>query len=370
MATATTTAGTTPASSLAGTSFAGSKLLSDGKKLSTALDNGDWVSGGMAAFDLIDDALDAAADPIGTLVGAGLGWLMEHMQPLKGWLEALAGDPGEVQKHAQSWATMAGKLAQSGSDLERLVSDVDTQAGAVVEAYREYQSNAAEHVKGAAQWAQGISSGMAGASKIVTIVHDLVKKAFSELVSAAIQWVAEAMATLGLGMPFVIAQVINKVRTLVNKVMGPLKKLLESIKTLQQLWGQLTGLFDQLKSVISGVVPGTAKVESPTLTTVTADQTVTKPDDYKVGSTTDFAAPTGLTAADRAKLDTIAAGLNGGIQKVDGEYRLSGATASVDALTGAGSGTAGAGAGGGSATATLDAKAQAELDEWRRNAQA
>jgi hypothetical protein len=327
----TTTATAVPTTTTAGgtSSFAGSKLLADGDKLSTALHNGDWISGGMAAFDLIDDALDAAADPIGTLMGAGLGWLMEHMEPIKGWLGQLAGNAAEVQQHAQTWSSISGKLGNAGSTLQHIISDLEGQKGDTVDDYRRFQQQAAEHIKSASSWTQGISSSIASASKIVTVVHDLVKQCFSELVSAAIQWVAEAAATLGLGMPFVIAQVINKVRTLVNKIAGPLRKLLESVKSLVSMFGQLTSMFQQFKSAVSGTVPGQS-TQATQLSTVTAS----KPTEYGTGTTTDYVPPVGLSAADAQKLNLMQTQTDPSLQSAADQRAAAAAAATQQANAG------------------------------------
>ena len=49
--------------------------------------------------------------------------------PVKGWLNDLTGDAGEVQGFAQTWANVAAALNGSGAELTRILSDVDTLDG-------------------------------------------------------------------------------------------------------------------------------------------------------------------------------------------------------------------------------------------------
>ena len=76
------------------TPLQGAFLLEDGEALVSAIKSGDWVAGGFAAFSAVMDTVATVSDPLGSLIAAGLGWLMEHLQPLKGWLKPATIPPG------------------------------------------------------------------------------------------------------------------------------------------------------------------------------------------------------------------------------------------------------------------------------------
>ena len=72
------------------TPLAGTFLLEDGEALVQAINDKDWVAGGLAVVGGAFDAAAAASDPIGTLIAMGLGWVLDHVQPFNTWLNSPA----------------------------------------------------------------------------------------------------------------------------------------------------------------------------------------------------------------------------------------------------------------------------------------
>jgi len=238
------------------TTFSGAGLLDSGTQLAQAIQSGNWVEGGMAAFSTALDTAATVSDPLGSLIAAGLGWLMDHLEPLKGWLNDLTGDAGEVQAFSQTWSNIAQQLATAGTELDRVVQDVESQKGQSMDAYRAIQTEAAKQIAGAGDWAGGFSKGLGIASMIVQVVHDLVRDAIAQIVGSAISWAAEAVFSLGLATPWIIEQVSTRVSSLVAKIGGKLKALLASVKKLSSLLEDLKSLFkrqgDELDTLLRG----------------------------------------------------------------------------------------------------------------------
>ncbi len=55
------------------TPFSGAGLLDSGTQLASAIESGNWVEGGLAAFSTVVDTVATAIDPLGSLIAAGLG---------------------------------------------------------------------------------------------------------------------------------------------------------------------------------------------------------------------------------------------------------------------------------------------------------
>jgi len=182
---------------------------------------------------------------------------MDHLEPLKGWLNDLTGDAGEVQAFSQTWTNIAQQLAQAGADLQRYVADVETQAGETMEAYRRFQQDAGKHIDMAGQISGAFATGLGIASTIVQVVHDLVRDAIAQIVGSAISWAAEAVFSLGLATPWIIEQVSTRVASLVEKVGGKLTDLLSAVKKLKALLDKAKDLLDALKKLLDKALHAT-----------------------------------------------------------------------------------------------------------------
>jgi len=238
------------------TPFTGAFLLEDGESLIAAIESGDWVQGGMAAFSAVADTVAMVSDPLGSLIATGLGWVMEHVEPLRGWMNDLTGDAGEVAGFSQTWSNVAVQMGQSADELARVVRDLDDMDGEAIQAYLAFQLEAEKHLRAAGSWAEAMAVGLEIASTIVKIVHDIVRDAIAEVVGAVISYAAELVLTAGLATPLVIEQVATRVASLVGRVGKSITKLLSSGKQLSSLLEKLKALFKKADDLFDRILHG------------------------------------------------------------------------------------------------------------------
>jgi len=238
------------------TPFTGAFLLEDGESLIAAIESGDWVQGGMAAFSAVADTVAMVSDPLGSLIATGLGWVMEHVEPLRGWMNDLTGDAGEVAGFSQTWSNVAVQMGQSADELARVVRDLDDMDGEAIQAYLAFQLEAEKHLRAAGSWAEAMAVGLEIASTIVKIVHDIVRDAIAEVVGAVISYAAELVLTAGLATPLVIEQVATRVASLVGRVGKSITKLLSSGKQLSSLLEKLKALFKKADDLFQRILHG------------------------------------------------------------------------------------------------------------------
>jgi len=236
------------------TPFSGAGLLDSGSQLVAAIESGNWVEGGLAAFGAVADTVAAVMDPLGSLIAAGLGWLIDHFEPIKGWFNDLTGDAGAVAGFAQTWTNVQNQLDASADYLERVITDLDDMAGEAIEAYRRFQADASAHIRASASWAGAMSTGLQIASTIVQVVHDLVRDILSQLVGSAISWATQAVVTVGIATPWIIAQVSSRVASWTAKISSELTGLLRSCGKLGDLLTQLRTLMGNAEGVLSEVL--------------------------------------------------------------------------------------------------------------------
>ena len=99
------------------TAFTGITLADGFQGLHQSVQGGNWVDPILAGGSFVGDAAATVIDPFSALLANGLGWVMEHFEPLREVLDKLAGMPDKVTAHAQTWANMAGALQSLSEDL-------------------------------------------------------------------------------------------------------------------------------------------------------------------------------------------------------------------------------------------------------------
>ena len=259
--------------------FGGAYLLQDGADLANAIQSGNWVEGGMAAFSTAVDTVAAVIDPIGTLLANGLGWVLDHIEPLRGWLQDLTGNAAEVQAFAQTWANVSNQLTRVGGDLQHRLSDLDDLSGETITAYRAHVQALADTVASTGTWSGAVGSGLEIASTLVQAVYELVRDGIAQVVGTAISALITAGATLGLGTPVAVGQIVARVSSVATRVGRFIENLLSSARKLMPL-------FDKLCTVLGKLFRGHGAGVANDLDVPHSGSTVPTPDGPVTGTPT------------------------------------------------------------------------------------
>lgn len=230
----------------------GMGLVDDVRQITTGIQNNSWVDATLGGVGGSLEVLSLALDPLGGLVSWGVGWLMEHVKPLKDGLDWLAGNADEVAAHAATWSNVATFTDAARQDYaQRLRAEVSEWFGASGDAYR---AQGAKHlsVLGALSTAtQGISYAVEGAGLLVGLVREIVRDLIADFVGTLAarlpQWLAEEGLTLGLATPLVVAQVSSLVANWVNKIQHFISALLSSLRRLHPMIEKLGQVMTDLR---------------------------------------------------------------------------------------------------------------------------
>ena len=226
-------------------------LVGDAADITNGIRNNSWVDGTLGGVGASLDMLSLAVDPIGTLVSWGVSWLMEHVKPLKGALDWLAGNADEIAAHAATWANVSAFTDQARQQYaDRLRSEVTDWFGSSGDAYRAHAAMHLQTLEGLTTATQGISYAVEGAGLLVALVRGIVRDLIAEFIGTLAarlpQWLAEAGLTLGLATPVVIAQVSALVAKWVNRIQHFIRGLLNSLRRLHPMLDDLAGVFEKL----------------------------------------------------------------------------------------------------------------------------
>jgi hypothetical protein len=223
--------------------------------LVTGIRSGNWIDTSIGGFAASMDALAFVTDPLGTLVSWGVAWLMEHVKPLRDALDWLAGEPAQITAYAQTWHNVAASARQAGADLTTAVGrDLAGWTGPAGDAHRRRAGSHAAALGAIGDAAEAIGVIVEGAGLVVALVRQLVRDLLAEFVSVLAvrlwEWLAEEAGTLGIGTPWVVAQVSALVAKWVAKITKLLHALVGTLRRLAGKIGEVGKLIEALRAFL------------------------------------------------------------------------------------------------------------------------
>jgi uncharacterized protein YukE len=237
--------------------FAGVWIAEDVETILAGIRNGSWIDTTLGAVSAGLDALAFISDPIGSLLQYGVAWIIEHVKPLSEALDWLAGDPGQISAHAQTWRTIAGTLHDRSSDLDRAVRwDITEWQGTAADAYRTWTGQQKDAVAALAGAAETMAAITEGAGMLVAGVRMMVRDAIAVLVSRLITYAAEEAFSFGLATPLVVEQVSTLCASWGARIAKWLRGLVSSLEHLRGLTGKLAEAIEAIKKLLTRLSKG------------------------------------------------------------------------------------------------------------------
>ncbi|GAB3074122.1 hypothetical protein [Pedococcus soli] len=225
----------------------GAGLLDSGMTLCESINGDSWVDQALSAGAVGVDVYATVSDPLGSLFAAGIGWVIDHLNPIKDWFDELTGNPEEVAAFSETWSNVRNELDRIKADYARHAeAQMGHMQGEALESYRKHVKDMTDKYGLVSNGAHAISYGFVGAAGLVQLVHGLVRDALAQIVGALCSYVAELVITLGAATPLVIHQATSRVSALVAEIGPKLKGLKSSVHSLDEL---TSGLKDILNDI-------------------------------------------------------------------------------------------------------------------------
>ncbi|NHD18904.1 MULTISPECIES: hypothetical protein [unclassified Actinopolyspora] len=220
--------------------WAGGTTADNFANIADGIESGDWVAVGLAGAGIGLDAVGAITDPIGFVAGQLFSWMLEHIEPLRATMHALAGNPGMIKGYASTWDNIEKTMKSVGSDYAD--SSVRETSGWPSEAGKAYRAEAAEFAevcKSSAEAARGLATASYKMAEVVGAVRSLVRDLLAGLAGAMVSYALELAGTLGAAAPLVIEQALTRIATTGGKIARTIAKLVQTISALGDLLGPL-----------------------------------------------------------------------------------------------------------------------------------
>lgn len=232
--------------------WAGVWIAEDIETIRTGVQSGNWIDGALGAVSAGLDALAFVSDPIGGLLQYGVAWIIEHVKPLSEALDWLAGDPGQISAHAQTWRNVAGALQDRAADLDHAVRAGATEwVGSAADAYRVWAGQQRDAVGALAAAAETMAVITEGAGALVAGVRMMVRDAIAVLVSRLISYAAEEAFSFGLATPLVVMQVSTLCASWAARIAGWLRGLIRSLEHLRVPAGRMSDAIEAVKRLLT-----------------------------------------------------------------------------------------------------------------------
>ena len=239
------------------TPFSGLGLIQEGQALAERIEGQSWVSPSLNSLSPGGGSGSFSMGPVELLSSLGASWLLDHLSPLKDWLDQLASDPTQTENFAQAWNSVADSLQSNADDLLRSIhADVSPLDGTTVSTYSDLQSDVAKHVDLAGTCSHALSTGLTVASNLVVTVHNTISEAIGEIVSTVVDRSGEFAVSLQTTMPKVITEVSSLSLEWANKMRRNLDDLLNSTQELAKMTKETEDLFKRLHTAMASVNGG------------------------------------------------------------------------------------------------------------------
>ncbi|GIE27000.1 hypothetical protein Ait01nite_000450 [Actinoplanes italicus] len=199
-----------------------------------AVESGGWADRALAGGAFAAETAATVLDPFSALLANGLGWAMEHFEPLREILDKLAGLPDVVAAHAATWRNIAAELDSMSADLKDcLNADLPDWQGTAADTYRNLMGNNVNALGGLGVLAQTMSAATEAAGNLVTFTRDLVRDLICDLIARVIVWAAEALLVVTI--PVVAAQIAVAVTKWAMRIASYVGALITSLSNLTRL---------------------------------------------------------------------------------------------------------------------------------------
>jgi hypothetical protein len=173
------------------------------------------VAIGLGAFAAVIDTVKLALNPLGSLISAGLGWLIEHVSFLREPLDMLMGDPDQIQLLGQEVHTIAESIRQIGTDqLDSLKGDINQWTGDAADAFNKRMREVAADLESKAHATDIVGylihTNMAIISAVRALFRDLITTVLGDIISTMLIALATAAFTFGLSIVAAVPVIITQ----------------------------------------------------------------------------------------------------------------------------------------------------------------
>lgn len=169
-------------------------------------------------------------DPFGTLLTAGVGWLIEHVSFLREPLDMLMGDPDEIQAGVDALKRQAEEVRQVAEDHKAAMASFDGWTGQAADAFRDSMDRLGGELDSLAETVDTTAKVTAVTGVLVTtlrdIVRDIIAQLIAELIRGALIAAGAAFLTFGASIAGFIGYAIGRAAAVAAQIGARISRLI------------------------------------------------------------------------------------------------------------------------------------------------
>lgn len=218
---------------------------------------------GGASSSGLSELVSFAEDPVGTLLSAGLSFLMQVVQLVVEPLQQLEADPGAVRDSAQQYHDQASGLRQLAQDHAQDAGSLgEDWQGDTADRYRQVASQTSGQLASFGRVLEGAGNVTTSAGGLVSGLRSLVIKAVSELIERLIPGGVSALAaapeTFGASLAIFLADALGVAAKLATDIISKIRSLKDALSEVDNAFDQLGSLAEQLAGGMFGPEGGSS----------------------------------------------------------------------------------------------------------------
>lgn len=234
----------------------GTGVVGDVTHLGQALfgDADGWEVGIDTALCAID-VLSSYANPLGALISAGVGWLLEHVPGISDIWDKLMGDATAIEQIANTWDNIAKSLQETQESFAEASSEIESWQGDARESYTKVAEALASALSGESTEAEGMSVVVRLIGALCAGLKDIVYTLISEFIEftvlpAILGAIASAWCTFGGSIGIAITYIEIQADITAEQITVKITRVTEEITMLTGRTAKVVSKLDDLRSAL------------------------------------------------------------------------------------------------------------------------
>lgn len=214
--------------------LSGAGIMDSANTLSVGVGERNDVAIGLGATGLALDTLGLAIDPVGSLVSAAIGWLIDHVTPFRVPLDMMMGDPIGIEAAQKAIDEEQKKLKACAEDHKNALAELrKSWRGEAADAFTKDMEGLGAHLDALGKYVDsasqqmGIAGGLVGAFR--GVIRDIIAGVLGGIIAGAFAAAAAMPFTFGASVPIFLGTVAATVGITMTKIGVQIAKLTQKL---------------------------------------------------------------------------------------------------------------------------------------------